>query len=172
VVHKAARDTSPLVPNLRSTFTHGASIAFGLIVASLDAPILVSPRNPGSARRDTGYTSEDNWPGLAGDVAFGASPSCSGTPGRRGRTVEVGSAIWYLLKEVERGEYPYYYAAHCMTNDRHRRIREAGTEEHPSTVSTMRGASGDLEEDAALLLNTSRRCMTGCYRVRSEPRIL
>jgi hypothetical protein len=37
-----------------------------------------------------------------------------------------------------------------MTNDRHIRLRENGTEEHLPTLSTMRLASQDPEEDARL----------------------
>ena len=37
-----------------------------------------------------------------------------------------------------------------MTNDRHIRIREDGSEEYLPTVSTMRLASQDPEEDAIL----------------------
>ena len=37
-----------------------------------------------------------------------------------------------------------------MSNDRHIRLREDGTEEYLPTVSTMRVASRDPEEDARL----------------------
>jgi hypothetical protein len=69
---------------------------------------------------------------------------------RRGKIVEAGWAIWYLFGEDERGEYLDYYASHRMTNDRHIRLREDGTEEYLPTVSTMRLASQDPEEDARL----------------------
>jgi len=38
-------------------------------------------------------------------------------------------------------EYLDYYASHRMTNDRHIRLREDGSEEHLPMVSTMRPAS-------------------------------
>jgi hypothetical protein len=69
---------------------------------------------------------------------------------RRGKIVEAGWAIWYLFGEDERGEYLDYYASHRMTNDRHIRIYEDGTEERLPTVSTMRLASQDPDEDARL----------------------
>ena len=69
---------------------------------------------------------------------------------RRGKVVGGGWAIWYLLGDDERGGYLDYYASHRMTNDRHIRIREDGSEEYLLTVSTMRLASQDPEEDAIL----------------------
>ncbi len=69
---------------------------------------------------------------------------------RRGKIVEQGWAIWYLFGSDERGEYLDYYASHRMTSDRHIRIREDGTEEYLPTVSSMRPASRDPEEDARL----------------------
>ena len=68
--------------------------------------------------------------------------------GRRGKIVEAGWAIWHLFGSDEKGEYLDYYASHRMTDDRHVRIREDGTEEHLSTVSTIRIVSPDPEEDA------------------------
>ena len=69
---------------------------------------------------------------------------------KRGKIVEAGWAIWYLFGSDEKGEYLDYYASHRMTGDRHVRIREDGTEESLSTVSTLRIASPDPEEDARL----------------------
>jgi hypothetical protein len=66
---------------------------------------------------------------------------------RRGKIIEAGWAIWYLLEKDERGEYLDYYASHRMTNDPHIRLREDGSEEHLPTVFTMRPAS--LERQGA-----------------------
>ena len=79
---------------------------------------------------------------------------------RRGKILEAGWAIWYLVGKDERGEYLDYYASHRMTNDRHIRLREDGAEEHLPTISTMRTASQDPEEDerlAAEYLEENRR---------------
>jgi hypothetical protein len=73
-----------------------------------------------------------------------------GTVERRagGRIVHQGWAIWYLVGEDERGVYLDYYAAHRMTNDRHHRLREDGTDEDLPTIQSMRLVSPDPEEDA------------------------
>jgi hypothetical protein len=70
---------------------------------------------------------------------------------RRDKIVEAGWAIWYLFGEDERGEYLDYYASHRMTDDRHVRIYEDGTEELLPAVSTFRFLSADPEEDARLV---------------------
>lgn len=57
---------------------------------------------------------------------------------KRGKIVEAGWAIWYLFGSDGRGEHLDYYVSHRMTNDRHLRIREDGTEEYLPIVSTMR----------------------------------
>ncbi len=69
---------------------------------------------------------------------------------RRGKIVESGWAIWYLFGKDERGEYLDYYASHRMTDDRHVRIREDGSEEPLPTVRTFRIVSGNKREDARL----------------------
>ena len=69
---------------------------------------------------------------------------------QRGKILAAGWAIWYLFGSDGRGEYLDYYASHRMTNDRHQRIREDGSAESLPTVSTMRPASRDPEEDARL----------------------
>lgn len=69
---------------------------------------------------------------------------------RRGKILAAGWAIWYLFGSDERGGYLDYYASHRMTSDRHVRIYEDGGEESLPTVSTMRPASRDPEEDARL----------------------
>jgi hypothetical protein len=69
-----------------------------------------------------------------------------GHVGERGREkiVEGGWAIWYLFGEDERGEYLDYYASHRMTNDRHFRLREDGTEEYLSRQIVCPYAKGAL----------------------------
>lgn len=69
---------------------------------------------------------------------------------RSGKILAAGWAIWYLFGSDERGGYLDYYASHRMTSDRHVRIYEDGSEESLPTVSTMRPASRDPEEDARL----------------------
>jgi hypothetical protein len=73
---------------------------------------------------------------------------------RQGKLVAAGWAIWYLFGEDELGEYLDYYASHRMTNDRHIRIREDGTEECLPTVSTMRIISQDPKRTPGLLPST------------------
>lgn len=67
---------------------------------------------------------------------------------RRGKIVESGWAIWYLFGSDERGEYLDHYASHRMTDDRHVRIREDGTEECLPAISSFRVVSEDRREDA------------------------
>ena len=62
---------------------------------------------------------------------------------RRGKIVESGWAIWYLFGSDERGEYLDYYASHRMTDDRHVRTREDGTEECLPAISSFRVVSED-----------------------------
>jgi hypothetical protein len=69
---------------------------------------------------------------------------------RRGKIVAHGWAIWYLFGRDADGEYLDYYAAHRMTNDRHRRIHADGRCSGLPTLGGMRLCSPDPEEDARL----------------------
>jgi hypothetical protein len=68
----------------------------------------------------------------------------------RGRILEQGWAIWYLVAEDEQGLHLDYYAAHRMTDDRHVRLREGHEDEHPGAIHGTRLASEDPAEDARL----------------------
>ncbi|MDP9477034.1 MAG: hypothetical protein M3R38_15345 [Actinomycetota bacterium] len=71
--------------------------------------------------------------------------------GQHGKIVEAGWAIWYLFGSDERGEYLDYYASHrMMGGDEHTRIREDGSREGLPSISSVRLASADPEEDAQL----------------------
>jgi hypothetical protein len=73
------------------------------------------------------------------------------TQPRAGHLVQEGWAIWFRFGSDEDGEYLDYYAAHRMTNDRHVRLRDSGTEEDLPALSTIRLVSTDPAEDARLL---------------------
>lgn len=68
----------------------------------------------------------------------------------RGRIIQAGWAIWYLLGSDEKGEYLDYYASHRMTGDRHVRIYADGTCEDLPAIAAGRRRSDDPEEDARL----------------------
>ena len=69
---------------------------------------------------------------------------------KRGKIVASGWAIWYLFGEDERGEYLDYYASDRMTDDRHVRVREDGSQEPLPVINTFRVVSGDKRENARL----------------------
>ena len=72
------------------------------------------------------------------------------TERRRGKIFAGGWAIWYLFGSDEQGGYLDYYASHCMTDDRHVRLREGGLTEHLPAIRTFRIVSPDPVEDARL----------------------
>lgn len=69
---------------------------------------------------------------------------------RRGKIVEAGWVVWYLFGTDSKGDYLDFYAAHRMTNDRHVRVYEDGSEELLPTIRTGVRVTGDPEEDARL----------------------
>lgn len=70
---------------------------------------------------------------------------------KRGKIVQSGWAIWYLLGRNEKGEYLDYYAAHRMTEDSHVRIYASGGIESLPTIRGMRMCSDDPSEEARLV---------------------
>ena len=69
---------------------------------------------------------------------------------KRGKIVQAGWAIWYLVGSDITGCYMDYYAAHRMTDDRHVRIHADGSCENLPAIHGTRLKSDDLEEDRRL----------------------